>query len=290
MTEDRGGLDVRRLLQAAMACYAADRFDEAARMFGDVLPRITSPKLPEAWNCYGQALVHTGRLEEAVEALVEAVKLAPEDWRVWETLGGVYFALDRPERARDALLRATQLNRDDAELWSKLGVVERKLGKPDMATACYQRAIATDPSCAPAWRNLGNVWREDTQKWDEAIRCYKRLVELRPENARDRLDLGVAYAGARMRAEARLSFEQALELERDHIDATYNLAMWHLQESDPPRVRAWYRRLKSLSLASAQEFAEFVASKSKGSPEEADHYLSAMDSRDASVRDGMPPS
>jgi Flp pilus assembly protein TadD len=274
MSEDPAALEIRRSVDAAMACYVAGRFEEAARIFGDVLPRIVSPMLPGAWELYGDALVHLGRLEEAAKALSEAVHLAPNVWTAWRSLGGVHVGLDQPERARDALLRATQLHQDDAELWSNLGVVERKLGKSGAAITCYERAIATDPNYAPAWRNLGNV-RRDADEWDDAIRCYERLVELRPGNARDWVDLGVAYAGARKRADARKAFEQALAVDTDHVDATYNLAMWHLTEGDPRRTRAWYRRLKSLSLASAREMAELVASKMGGPPEEADGFLSA---------------
>jgi len=289
MTQDSAGLEIRRSLDAAVACYVAGRFEEAARIFGDVLPRIVSPPLASAWSLYGDALVRTGRLNDAVDVFVKTVGLTPDDWTAWRSLGGVYVTLDRPEEARDALLRATQLHQEDAELWSNLGVIERKLGKPEAATTCYQRAISSDSSYAPAWRNLGNV-RRDAHEWDEAIRCYRRLVELRPENARDWIDLGVAYAGGRMRAEARSAFEQALVLEPDQVDATHNLVMWHLLEGDPPRVRAWFRRLKSLSLASAREFAEFVASKMEGSPEEADGFLSAISPEDGLLRGGLPPS
>ena len=279
MTQDPVVRGIHRSFDAAIACYNAGRFEEAARIFGDVLPRIVSPRLPGAWWLYGQALAQMGRLEEAAKALTEAVGLAPDDWTAWGSLGGAYAALDRPERARDALLRATQLHQDDAGLWSDLGVIERRLGRSQAAITCYQRAIATDPNYAPAWRNLGNAWRH-ADAWDDAIGCYERLVELRPDNARDWVDLVVAYAGAKRRGEARKAFEQALALDPDHVDATYNLAMWHLLEGDPRRTRAWYRRLKSLSLASAREIAESVARAMRVSAEEADEFMSARTPED----------
>lgn len=274
ISADATGLEIRRSIDAAFACYLADRFEEAARIFGDVLPRIISPELPAAWAFYGEALGRIGRLEEAAAALAKTVALAPEDWRTWGNLGGVYFSLDRQEKARDCLLRATQLH-EDADSWSKLGVVERRLGKSEAAIQCYQRAIATDPSYPSAWRNLGNVWR-DAHAWDDAIACYERLVELRPDNARDWIDLGAAYAGAKRAVEARKAFVQALAIDPAHVDATYNIALWHLLEGDAVRTRAWYRYLKSLSLASAREFAELVARAMGGQAEVADGYLSAV--------------
>lgn len=56
-------------LEAGFACYRAERFEEAARILGDILPTIVSPQVPEAWWLYGDALAHIGRLEEAAAAL-----------------------------------------------------------------------------------------------------------------------------------------------------------------------------------------------------------------------------
>ena len=58
-----------KLRREAMACYVAGRFEEAARIFGDVLPRIVSPKLPGAWELYGEALARLGRLEDAAKII-----------------------------------------------------------------------------------------------------------------------------------------------------------------------------------------------------------------------------
>jgi Flp pilus assembly protein TadD len=248
---------LRRSLDAAIACYIAGRHEEAARIFSDVLPCLASPVMAEAWSFYAECLVHLGRLEEAEKALLEAVRLGPDEWKPWMSLGEVYVSLDRPGRARDALLRATQLNDGDAQLWSNFGVVERRLGRPQAALACYQRAIAADPNFPPAWRNLGNV-RLDAGAVDEAIHCYERLVELRPSNAGDWSTLGCAYVRAKRPDDARKTFERAVELDPDDVDATYNLMMSYCDAGDG-RARTWYRRLKTLSVASAREFAETAA-------------------------------
>lgn len=55
MTQDAVVLELGRSVDAAMACYVAGRFEEFARIFGDVLPRIVSPRLPLAWELYGDA-------------------------------------------------------------------------------------------------------------------------------------------------------------------------------------------------------------------------------------------
>jgi tetratricopeptide (TPR) repeat protein len=265
---------IRNTMDAALACFKACRFEEAVRIFGDLLSRLVEPQIAEAWWLYGQALAETGRLEAAADALTRAAKLDPDDGSIWRSLGGVYGMLDRPEPAREALRRAIELHQDDAGSWSNLGVIERKLGRPEVAIQCHRRAIAADPAFAPAWRNLGNALDEVGAVHD-AVKCFERLVVLRPTNARDWSDLGIAYGRVKQHDQARQAFERALAIDSRDVDATYNLAIWHLMAGDPPRARAWYGWLKGLSPDAAREMAGLVARIGRLSVDQADALLSA---------------
>jgi len=268
------GRRIRRGLDAACECFAAERYQEAASILADVLPPIVSCGAHAGlWSMYGQSLVHLESFEAAAAAFRRAVELDPECGESWRYLGGVLRTLDRLSEARDALLRATQLLPDDPEAWSNFGVVLRALGDSERALTCYQHAIATDPGFVLAWRNLGNLHR-DADRWADAINCYERVLELREGQARDWNDLGVAYSGMRRKDEARHAWEEALRCEPADVDATYNLAMWHLLNgSEPRRIRAWYRRLKQLSAASAREVMADVARAMGTSIEEAERYF-----------------
>ena len=47
----------------------------------------------------------------------------------------------------------------------------------DEAVACYRRALELKPDSAEAHNNLGNAWK-DQGELDEAIACYRRALEL----------------------------------------------------------------------------------------------------------------
>jgi Flp pilus assembly protein TadD len=272
--DERFGRRIRDGIDAACMCYGAGRYAEAASILDDILPSIVScGAMPDLWSMYGESLFHTGRRDEAARALQRAVQLDPARGRDWRSLGGILRSLDRLSEARDAMLHATQLLPDDAETWSNFGVVLRALDDPERAMTCYQRAIATDPGFVLSWRNLGNLHR-DAERWDDAINCYERVLELRSGQARDWNDLGVAYAGAQRKADARGAWEETLRLDPTDVDATCNLTMWHLQNgSEPRRVRAWYRRLKQISAASAREVMEKVARVMGTSIEDAERHF-----------------
>ncbi len=50
-------------------------------------------------------------------------------------------------------------------------------------------------------------------KFEEAIAQFKKVIELRPEDAEVYYDLGISYEGLNMTEEAKESFRKALELD-----------------------------------------------------------------------------
>ena len=63
-------------------------------------------------------------------------------------------------------------------------------GKLDEAIACYRRALELKPDYAVAHNNLGNALK-DQGKLDEAAACYRRALELKPDYAAAHNNLGM---------------------------------------------------------------------------------------------------
>lgn len=79
----------------------------------------------------GWLLFRQGRLDEAVEQLLQADALAPDEAEILEHLGDAWRALGRFEKARDAYRRAQDLHRPGPEreqLVRKLEVLESSVG------------------------------------------------------------------------------------------------------------------------------------------------------------------
>ena len=60
-------------------------------------------------------------------------------------------------------------------------------GKLDEAVACYRRALELKPDFAEAHNNLG-IALSDQGKLDEAVACYRRALELKPDYRRRPLE------------------------------------------------------------------------------------------------------
>ena len=95
-------------------------------------------------------------------------------------------------------------------------------GKLDEAVACYRRALELKPDYAEAHNNLGNALK-DQGKLDEAIACYRRALELKPDYAEAHNNLGNAFKDQGKLDEAVACYRRALELKPDYAEAHNNL-------------------------------------------------------------------
>ena len=97
---------------------------------------------------------------------------------------------------------------------------QRKL---DEAVACYRRALELKPDFAEAHNNLGNALN-DQGKLDEAVACYRRALELMPDFAEAHSNLGNALNDQGKLDEAAACYRRALELMPDFAEAHWNRA------------------------------------------------------------------
>ncbi len=79
-----------------------------------------------------------GDKEEAVDLLVEATQLRPDDARLCNTLGVAYAMQDEVEKAVESFRRATEIEPDFAEAYRNLGVALQKLGRLEEAESYLQ--------------------------------------------------------------------------------------------------------------------------------------------------------
>jgi tetratricopeptide (TPR) repeat protein len=65
----------------------------------------------------------------------------------------------------------------------------QKLSKLDQAIRYYRKALEVKPSFAEAWNNLGSVYaaRGDTKK---ALRCFEEAIRIKPDYRAALLNMG----------------------------------------------------------------------------------------------------
>jgi hypothetical protein len=122
---------------------------------------------------------------------------------------------------------------------------------PDFASdvAFWESASRSSPTSEPVWRTLAYRYLENARLPD-AVAGAQRAIELKADEARSHLILGVALAKLQRDAEASEALHEATRLDPDNADAWANLSRLQLLMGDP-QGSARSRRLADEATARA---------------------------------------
>ena len=167
------------------------------------------------------------------------------------------IALHRANRLREAeplyaAVLAAEPDHPDALHF--LGVLKHRQGASEEAVALIGRALALAPS-PDMHNNLGNVLLQNGQA-EAAVAAYRRVVELRPDDAAAHHNLAIALQAMDRPVEAGLALERAIALEPRQALFHYSSAMLWLRHGAPEMALKMALPLLQVALALDPKFAQ----------------------------------
>lgn len=147
--------DTDLIYEQAMMAEKLGQFDEMEALLRHVIE--LKPDYHHAYNALGYSLADRNvRLAEAKALIERALKLAPGEPVIVDSLGWVEFRLGNlPEAAK--LLRQAHSGRPDAEIAAHLGEVLWASGAQDEARRVWQEAARRDPGNEALRETLGRL-------------------------------------------------------------------------------------------------------------------------------------
>lgn len=135
---------------AALGSIQAEsgRIDEAYNTLVTAI-RI-APEHPEARVNLGILLDMTGRQEDAILEFERTLEFAPQSGVAHRELGRIFGNRGDPNRALTHLRQATACSPDDADSWCHLGIVLVEMNRFDEAEDCFSEALRLKPGLEPA--------------------------------------------------------------------------------------------------------------------------------------------
>jgi tetratricopeptide (TPR) repeat protein len=132
------------LYDHAMAAEKIDRIDILESNLRKVIQ--IKPDHAHAYNALGYTLAdRSTRLQEAYTLIEQALKLAPEDPFIMDSMGWVLYRMNQNDAALTFLKRAFEL-RPDAEIAAHLGEVLWAAGQHDAARKIWASALKDHPA------------------------------------------------------------------------------------------------------------------------------------------------
>ena len=137
------------------------------------------------------------------------------------------------------------------------------------AVGCFRRALELAPNDAVAHHGLGTAFK-DQGKLDDAAACYRRALELKPDFAVANNNLGTVFRDQGKLDDAVACFRRALQLQPDYGFAHYNLGNVCKDQGKLDEAVACYRRAVELKPDHAEVHNNLgIALKEQGKLDEA---------------------
>jgi tetratricopeptide (TPR) repeat protein len=139
--------------------------------------------IPEFFGAYvnrADALMGLGRFAEAEGPLRRALDLTADRAQTHRDLGWVLVKLGCCEEAVACLEQAIALDPDDSTTHFALGTTRYLRKDLPGSEAELRRAVALAPRYTAAWHELGTVLRS-SGRFEEALRCFRRVLDLDPD-------------------------------------------------------------------------------------------------------------
>ena len=135
------------------------------------------PRNNFSWQILSLIFMSNGEINKAHQAIKNAVKIDPNDYKALTNLGLILFKLGLNEDSILTFKKVLLLNKDNLNAYINLGAVYHKMNNFKEAESNYLKAISINANLPIIHNNLGNTLK-DLNKIQEAESSYKKAIEL----------------------------------------------------------------------------------------------------------------
>ena len=140
-----------------------------------------------------QALRHSGKADQGIALLAEAVKQHAQDPLAYVSLARAYAESEQAAQAVNVLQDAQAKFPTNDGIAFELGTVLDKQKRFADAESAFRQVLTRDPENATALNYIGYMLAERGERLDESVTYLKRALVIEPDNASFLDSLGWAY-------------------------------------------------------------------------------------------------
>ena len=213
--------DLNQRLRFADALAENRQLSDAAEQYAEALK--IDPKVAEAHNNLGFALMSMGRIQEAKTHYEQTLRLNPDYAEAHNNLANILRDQGRINEAMTHYAEAIRLKPDYANAFGNRGATYRQAGKFQLALKNLNRAIELDPNHVLAHGNRGATYRQ-LGKLQLALRDLDKAIQLGLHNAVVYYERGKTSAQLGKFDPAVGDYTKAIELKSNYAVAYHDRA------------------------------------------------------------------
>jgi tetratricopeptide (TPR) repeat protein len=209
-----------KLYWLAKDAYLNNDFETAMEYFNEIIKE--GFEFADVYNMVGIIHHNNGKFEKAVQALEKALKINPKYTDAALNLAVIYNDIGQLEKAKKIYARAKKIIKEKTTI---KGLDPFSLGKLSNLHA-----------------NIADIYYA-YGLFDEAIREYKKALNLNPDFVDIRTKLGMALRESGQIVESIKEFENALIIKPDYAQALFALGFSHYLNEDIKSAKKYWDKL-----------------------------------------------
>jgi tetratricopeptide (TPR) repeat protein len=201
---------------------------------------------------YSDAVVHIafilqeqGKTAEAVEQLVAASRMNPENTEFKYYLGTIYEEAGQLDEAEKSLKEALDKDPRNSRYYFRLGVVYDKKSDKKASMDAMRKVLELDPQNASALNYLGYTYADLGENLDEAERLIQQALQLKPKDGYITDSLGWVFYKKGDYPRAMEYLKKAAALVPDDPTILEHIGDTYLQLNDKGNALKYYQRALS---------------------------------------------
>ena len=212
-------------LKKLIDLYQSEKLDEAETEVQNLLKQF--PDDVTCLNVLGVILDRKGQTEEAIRIYQKALQINENSSETHFNMGSILHRLGRSNEARVNYEKAISIKSDFLNAHFNLGLVYQNLQDYTKAIESYEKAIELKPDFHEAIGAMGTAFQAQGEL-DEAIECYKKALSIQPD-ARNHFNLAAGLRNQGSLDKAIEQFEKSLSLNEHNPETLTSLgdALWH---------------------------------------------------------------
>ncbi|PSF39497.1 hypothetical protein C7H19_01535 [Aphanothece hegewaldii CCALA 016] len=177
---------------------------------------------PDEYLKLGSIFIKAKKFSKAATCYRQVIRLTPDRMEAYHYLGEIFAKQGKQKESIAIYRQAIKQNPQDAESYFRLGETLAASEEWEKAIVCYQKAVMFQPSYWLAHHHLGDALTRMSQ-WEKAIIAYRKAIEVNAAFFWTQNNLGDALSKLQRWEEAVKAYYSAVELKSDHSWSYYNL-------------------------------------------------------------------